>query len=71
MKTACGVKDMYQNVFLDSLFNSYKSKCGKAAKQTALDAKFGTLPPNTTTPVWRIKGMLWEILKLQCITDVP
>lgn len=56
LKTACGIKDTYQNVFLDNLFDSHKNVRGRAAKQAALDAKLGTLPPNTTNPVLRIRG---------------
>ncbi|KAF8187836.1 hypothetical protein K438DRAFT_1907474 [Mycena galopus ATCC 62051] len=39
------------------LFDSYKGKRGTAAKQAALDAKIAKLPPQTTSPVWRIKGL--------------
>lgn len=56
MRTASGIKDTYQDTFLDALFDSYKDKRGKPDKEAALAAKFGTLPPNTTSPVWRIKG---------------
>ncbi|KAJ7633334.1 hypothetical protein DFH06DRAFT_1004418 [Mycena polygramma] len=56
MCTASGIKDTFQMVFLEQLFDSYKGKRGKA-KQAALDAKLLTLPKNITSPVWRIKGL--------------
>lgn len=56
MRTASGVKDTFQLVFLEKLFESYKGKRGKKAKQAALDAKVQSLPKNTTSPVWRIQG---------------
>ncbi|KAK7007194.1 hypothetical protein R3P38DRAFT_3325581 [Favolaschia claudopus] len=57
MRTASGIKDTFQLVFLEKLFESYKGKRGPKAKQEALDAKVRSLPPNTTSPVWRIKGL--------------
>ncbi|KAJ7436385.1 hypothetical protein B0H11DRAFT_2164125 [Mycena galericulata] len=57
MRTASGIKDTYQLVFLEKLFASYKGKRGKAAKQAALDAEQRRLPKNTTSPVWRIEGL--------------
>ncbi|KAK6984177.1 hypothetical protein R3P38DRAFT_3333013 [Favolaschia claudopus] len=63
MRTASGIKDTFQLVFLEKLFESYsalpkyKGKRGPKAKQEALDAKVRSLPPNTTSPVWRIKGV--------------
>ncbi|KAJ7821505.1 hypothetical protein B0H13DRAFT_2241737 [Mycena leptocephala] len=57
MRTASGVKDTFQLVFLEKLFESYKGKRGKKAKQAALDAKVQSLPKNTTSPVWRIQGL--------------
>lgn len=56
MRTASGVKDTFQMVFLEKLFNSYKNKRGKKARQEALDAQVNSLPKNTTSPVWRIEG---------------
>jgi hypothetical protein len=44
-------------VFLDKLFDSYKKKRGAATKQAALDAAVAALPEDTTSPVWRIKGI--------------
>ncbi|KAJ7195401.1 hypothetical protein B0H12DRAFT_1299784, partial [Mycena haematopus] len=56
-RTESGVKDTYQLFFLEKLFESYKGKRGRAAKQAALDAQLAQLPANTTSPVWRIKGL--------------
>jgi hypothetical protein len=55
MRTSSGIKDTFQLVFLEKLFESYKGKRGKA-RQEALDAKARSLPKVTTSPVWRIKG---------------
>ncbi|KAJ7634017.1 hypothetical protein B0H17DRAFT_1164135 [Mycena rosella] len=57
MRTATGIKDTFQIVFLEKLFDSYKGKKGKKAKQEALEAQTRSLPKNTTSPVWRIKGL--------------
>ncbi|KAK7027593.1 hypothetical protein R3P38DRAFT_2526141, partial [Favolaschia claudopus] len=57
MRTASGIKDTFQLVFIERLFDSYKGKRGKKAKQEALEAKLRTLPQNTTSPVWQIKGL--------------
>ncbi|KAJ6461447.1 hypothetical protein C8R45DRAFT_1056025 [Mycena sanguinolenta] len=56
-RTKSGIKDTYQLVFLERLFQSYKGKRGRAAKQAALDACVARLPQNITSPVWRIKGL--------------
>jgi hypothetical protein len=58
MRTKSGVKDTYQMVFIDKIFQSYKNKRGTASKQAALDTLLETLPNNTTSPVWRIQGVL-------------
>ncbi|KAJ7435966.1 hypothetical protein B0H11DRAFT_2256623 [Mycena galericulata] len=58
MRTASGIKDTFQLVFLEKLFDSYKGKRGVNAKQEALDSKLRSLPKNTTSPVWRIKGQI-------------
>ncbi|KAJ7498183.1 hypothetical protein B0H11DRAFT_2383263 [Mycena galericulata] len=57
MRTASGIKDTYQLVFLEKLFDSYKGKRGKEAKQAALDAQRRSLPENIYSPVWRIEGL--------------
>ncbi|KAJ7728363.1 hypothetical protein B0H16DRAFT_1331027 [Mycena metata] len=57
MRTASGIKDTFQLVFLEKLFDSYKTKRGKEARQAALDAEKRKLPNNTTSPVWRIEGL--------------
>jgi hypothetical protein len=59
MRTEDGIKDTYQMFFLEKLFTSYKKKRGVREKQEALDAKVKSLPKNTTSPVWRIKGF-WQ-----------
>lgn len=57
MRTESGIKDTYQLHFLEQIFDSYKTKQGRVAKQAALDAKLVQLPRNITSAVWRIKGM--------------
>lgn len=56
MGTESGIKDTYQMFFLEKLFKSYKGKRGRESKQAALDNELASLPSNTTSPVWRIKG---------------
>ncbi|KAJ6503838.1 hypothetical protein C8R45DRAFT_894926 [Mycena sanguinolenta] len=57
LRTESGVKDTYQLFFIEKLFRSYKGKRGRSSKQAALDAALARLPQNTTSPVWRIKGL--------------
>ncbi|KAK7015952.1 hypothetical protein R3P38DRAFT_3203654 [Favolaschia claudopus] len=57
LQTESGVKDKYQTHFIEQLFNSYKGKRSGPVKQAALDAAKARLPPNTMSPVWRIKGL--------------
>jgi sulfur relay (sulfurtransferase) DsrC/TusE family protein len=57
LQTEHGIKDKFQTHFIQQLFDSYKDKKGKAAKQAALDAKISGLPKVTLSPVWRIKGL--------------
>ncbi|KAJ6569397.1 hypothetical protein B0H19DRAFT_1257049 [Mycena capillaripes] len=57
MRTETGLKDKFQMVFIDKLFNSYKKKRGPETKCAALDAMLASLPQNTMSPVWRIKGL--------------
>ncbi|KAJ7863811.1 hypothetical protein B0H14DRAFT_2348797, partial [Mycena olivaceomarginata] len=57
MRTASGIKDTFQMVFLEKLFNSYKNKRGKEERQAALDAQRQKLPKDITSPVWRIQGL--------------
>ncbi|KAK7006328.1 hypothetical protein R3P38DRAFT_3366987 [Favolaschia claudopus] len=56
-RTETGVKDTYQLHFLEKIFESYKGKRGRASKEAALNARLASLPQNTTSPVWRIKGL--------------
>ena len=56
-----GVKDTYQMFFLDQLFKSYKKKRGQESKQAALEREIESLPDNITSPVWRIKGMIYNL----------
>jgi hypothetical protein len=55
-RTETGIKDTYQEFFLERLFSSYKDVSGKGDKQKALDAAVASLPEKTTSPVWRIAG---------------
>jgi hypothetical protein len=43
--------------FIDKLFDSYKKKRGAETKRAALEAAVATLPNDTMSPVWRIKGV--------------
>ncbi|KAJ6542980.1 hypothetical protein B0H19DRAFT_1212717 [Mycena capillaripes] len=57
MQTETGLKDKFQMVFIDKLFDSYKKKRGPETKRAALDTTLVSLPQNTMSPVWRIKGL--------------
>ncbi|PBK63272.1 hypothetical protein ARMSODRAFT_1024021 [Armillaria solidipes] len=57
MWTESGVKDTYQLHFLQHLQNSFKKKRGAMNRQKALDEEIAALPENTSSPVWRIKGL--------------
>ncbi|KAF8192221.1 hypothetical protein K438DRAFT_1762221 [Mycena galopus ATCC 62051] len=70
LQTENGIKDKYQTHFIQQLFESYKGKRGTAAKQAALDAKIAKLPPQTTSPVWRIKANR-SLLGLDPHQDTP
>ncbi|KAK7021568.1 hypothetical protein R3P38DRAFT_3397021 [Favolaschia claudopus] len=56
-RTESGVKDTYQLHFLEKMFESYRNKRGRAAKEAALSARIASLPKNITSPVWRIRGL--------------
>ena len=56
MKLNIGIKDTFQLYYITNIFNSYKSKQGTTAKQATLNTHLASLPKNTTSPVWRIKG---------------
>ncbi|KAF9072180.1 hypothetical protein BDP27DRAFT_1217935 [Rhodocollybia butyracea] len=55
MRTDSGIKDTYQNFFIERLLNSYKRRRGISAS-TAREA-ISDLPPDTMSPVWRIRGL--------------
>ncbi|THU93269.1 hypothetical protein K435DRAFT_829530 [Dendrothele bispora CBS 962.96] len=59
LRTETGVKDTYQDSFLDKLLNASGRKGSKTTKQSSLDEVIKTLPDDlkTTSPVWRIKGL--------------
>ncbi|PIL28321.1 hypothetical protein GSI_09610 [Ganoderma sinense ZZ0214-1] len=64
-RTASGIKDTFQLVFLEKLFVAVKNKRGFDAKQAAITAAIAELPRHTTNPIWRIKGMGCAILLLR------
>ncbi|KAK6985105.1 hypothetical protein R3P38DRAFT_2805837 [Favolaschia claudopus] len=57
LRTETGLKDTFQLVFIEKLFASYQKKRGTTNKQAALDAAVADLPQETTSPVWRIRGL--------------
>jgi hypothetical protein len=59
VRTEKGIKDTVQEFFLEKLFASYKGKHGPKAKQDALNAAVADLPPDITSPVWRLQGMFY------------
>ena len=56
MKTDSGVKDTFQGYFIDKIFSTRR---GTSVQQRELDIEHlkATFPSNTTSPVWRIKGL--------------
>lgn len=58
MKTESGIKDTFQGAFLERIFAvSTKKKRSRVQKQADLAGVLRSLPPDITSPVWRIKGM--------------
>ncbi|KAJ3824671.1 hypothetical protein F5880DRAFT_353082 [Lentinula raphanica] len=55
--TSSGIKDTFQEHFLDRLFNSYSKKRTTESRQAALDQEIDSLPEEITSPVWRIKEL--------------
>ena len=55
-KTEQGIKDTFQEHFLDILSNSHKTKCTILEKRQALAACLTKMPENTTSPVLRLQG---------------
>lgn len=53
-KTETGIKDTVQEFFLDKLYTSYKNTKPNQTKQEALDVAINNLPPDITSPVWRL-----------------
>ncbi|KAF7329540.1 hypothetical protein MKEN_00216800 [Mycena kentingensis (nom. inval.)] len=58
MKTTSGLKDTYQEAFIERLF-AVASKKGrtKPQKQAEMNRLKATFPTNTLSPVWRIKDL--------------
>ncbi|KAG8919405.1 hypothetical protein FRC02_001686 [Tulasnella sp. 418] len=56
LKTEQGIKDTYQDFFLDQLFSSHKGTSGQRAEQL-LHSAIDKLPINISSPIWRIKGL--------------
>ncbi|KAK7016987.1 hypothetical protein VNI00_018785 [Paramarasmius palmivorus] len=57
LRTKTGVKDTYQMHFVNRLLNSYKGRRSLAVKTTLLNQARTTLPKETKSPVWRIRGL--------------
>ena len=57
LKRDNGIKDTYQEVFMERIFDFMrKFDKGREAKQRAVDEFAKTLPYQPRSPVWRIKG---------------
>ncbi|KAK1228871.1 hypothetical protein PQX77_008081 [Marasmius sp. AFHP31] len=56
-RTRTGLKDTYQMFFVDRLLNSYKGRRTVATKTAALNQARSALPEQTTSAVWRIRGL--------------
>jgi len=62
MRTDTGLKDTFQNFFINKLLDSYKKRRGVANKQTALNAAIAGLPQETMSPVWQLQGIFIHLL---------
>ncbi|KAH9482828.1 hypothetical protein JR316_0004928 [Psilocybe cubensis] len=51
-KTKTGIKDTYQDFFLEKLLTSYAKKKGPMEKQAALDEAIQNLPDDIISPIW-------------------
>ncbi|CAK5277165.1 unnamed protein product [Mycena citricolor] len=58
-RTETGIKDTFQQFFVEKLFDSHKNKRGQPARLEALRIQADALPApdKTMSPVWRIKGL--------------
>ncbi|CAK5274493.1 unnamed protein product [Mycena citricolor] len=58
-RTETGIKDTFQQFFVEKLFDSYKNVRGYEARQAALQAEARNMPSgiNAMSPVWRIRGL--------------
>ena len=58
LKTTKGVKDTYQEYFIERIQKFTRNLRGNGRdKQRKINNFVGTLPANTNNPVWKIKGM--------------
>ncbi|CAK5270513.1 unnamed protein product [Mycena citricolor] len=59
LRTETGIKDTFQQFFVEKLFDSYKNKRGHEARIAALEAQVRQMPMdmNAMSPVWRIRGL--------------
>ncbi|KAF5341196.1 hypothetical protein D9611_006121 [Ephemerocybe angulata] len=82
VKTRTGVKDTFQNHFLEKIFESYKKKRTANTKQAALDTFLATLPMKDglnegDTPIaarLHVEGMMnpvWRIKGINAHSDTP
>ncbi|KAK1221458.1 hypothetical protein PQX77_015738 [Marasmius sp. AFHP31] len=56
-QTCTGLKDTYQMFSVDQLLNSYKGRWTVATKTVALNQAPAALPAQTTSSMWRLKGL--------------
>ncbi|KAL0568669.1 hypothetical protein V5O48_013310 [Marasmius crinis-equi] len=56
-RTRTGLKDTFQMFFVNRMLNSYKGRRTLATKTAALEQAKSSLPAETSSPVWRIRGL--------------
>ena len=57
LQTQYGLKDTFQNFFTQQIFSLSRSFRGSVdAKKQAIGDLVHSFPPDTMSPVWRIKG---------------
>jgi len=63
LRTQTGLKDTFQDFFINRLFHASDGKGSADAKRKALEEAVRMIPPDpkNTSPVWRIKGLYLSI----------
>ncbi|KIJ47112.1 hypothetical protein M422DRAFT_249424 [Sphaerobolus stellatus SS14] len=55
--TNVGLKDTFQNYFIQKIFTSYKNVSSKTAKEACVSNVLKTFPTDTSSPVWCLRSL--------------